>query len=171
MLLACLTTGSQLLSQQANFCTWCLNVWSWNFLHCLPISLCEMKCVTVWKCYVYRINHVEILSYVSQLCVNNSRSWSCIRDHSDGMLGTTWTERVAECWSRLPEAGIMAPSCQSSTSIWQCCQAQGLVFKVVICAARSWTQRSLWVPSNSQCCDAMIKQVKKQMSFLGIIVF
>lgn len=78
---------------------------------------------SVWKCYVYRINHFEILSYVSQLCKNNSCSWSCIRGHSDGMLGKTLTERVAGCWSRLPEAGVIAPSCQSSTSIWQCCQA------------------------------------------------
>lgn len=107
-----------------------LGVWmcgAETFTVCTSLSV-GMKYHSVWKCYIDRRNNFEILSYLSQLCKSNSCSWSCIRNHSDGALGKTLTERVAGCWSRLPEAVVTAPSCQSSTSIWVVLSGIGFSF-------------------------------------------
>lgn len=48
----------------------------------------------------------------------------------------------------LPKAMNMEPSYQSSRSIWTTLQTYGLEIWVVLDGARSWTLRSLSVPSN-----------------------
>ena len=60
-----------------------------------------------------------------------------------------FTERVAGHWNWFHgQLVVMAPSCQSSRSIWTAFSDRGSDFWVALCGARSWTERSLWVHSN-----------------------
>ena len=67
---------------------------------------------------------------------------------------------VVECWNVFPRKVIMMPSCWSSRSAWTMLCHEICFFWVALCGARSWTQWSLWVPSNLDCSMILWSTVK-----------
>ena len=47
-----------------------------------------------------------------------------------------------QAWNRLPRTVVMAPSCQSSRSVWTTLSDVGFGFWVVLCGAGGWTWKS-----------------------------
>ena len=60
---------------------------------------------------------------------------------------------------QLPRAVVAAPSCWTSRSTWTALSALWSNFWVVLCGARSWTQWSLQIPSNSSYSTILRKAV------------
>ena len=72
------------------------------------------------------------------------------RSSGEGQVGydeKVLHQKVVRPWNRHPSAVVIAPSWQSSRSIWTTLWHIS-DFGVVLCGARSWTPWSLWVPSN-----------------------
>lgn len=71
-----------------------------------------------------------------------------IWENQVGYQGEVLHQKEVRHWIGLPMEVFMAPSWQSSRSIWTTVSDIGLEFWMALCGARGWTWWPLWVPTN-----------------------